>query len=351
MTRFESPMKARKSSTIFAKTGLSFRTAAVWPWTRAASSGTSRSGLMSTWKTLPVRLWCTISTAPISSTRCPSAGSRPVVSVSRTTSRMAGSTSRQRRGCAHELGNDGARHLELAVCVDDEMGPAPLIGIRCLARKDGLEFGLGHARARKRARALDGGRSAYHDHEINTRFPTGLERQWHVDDDEATARGRRALDKVNARLGHRRMHQPFKALQRLCITQHPRSQSLAINLARDRDAWKRRLDRFRPVSGVESAHGVIGVECGDAELGEHAGDGRFPHRDRACQAGNDHCPAPYVAMTSASTSARSAGVTTGRLPNQRAKAGAAWWSSMPSPSATRSPRALAASISGVRKGT
>ena len=48
-------MKARNSSTTLAKTGLSLRTAAVWPWTRAASWGTSRSGLMSVWKTFPVR--------------------------------------------------------------------------------------------------------------------------------------------------------------------------------------------------------------------------------------------------------------------------------------------------------
>src|ERR1700722_5609809 len=231
MTRFESLMKARKSSTIFAKTGLSFRTAAGWPWTRAASSGTSRSGLMSVWKTLPVRLWCTISTAPISSTRCPSAGSRPVVSVSSTISRMARSPSGQRRGRAHELGDDGARHLETTPCVDDEVSPAPFFGIRRLAGKNGLKLGLGHARARQRARALDGGRSADHDHEVNAGFSASLEQQRHVDDNEATARGRGLLDKVSARLGHRRMHQPFKTLQRLCVTQHLRPESIAINLA------------------------------------------------------------------------------------------------------------------------
>ena len=39
---------------MLAKTGLSLRTSAVWPWTRTASWGTSRSGLISVWKALPV---------------------------------------------------------------------------------------------------------------------------------------------------------------------------------------------------------------------------------------------------------------------------------------------------------
>ena len=83
----------------------------------------------------------------------------------------------------------------------------------------------------QRARALDRGRSADHDHEVNAVFPAGLKKQRHVDDNEATARGRGSLDKVSARLGNRGMHQPFKTLQRLCVTQHLRPESIAINLA------------------------------------------------------------------------------------------------------------------------
>ena len=81
------------------------------------------------------------------------------------------------------------------------------------------------------ARALDRGRSADHDHEVNAVFPAGLKKQRHVDDNEATARGRGSFDKVSARLGNRGMHQPFKTLQRLWVTQHLRPESLAINLA------------------------------------------------------------------------------------------------------------------------
>ena len=53
------------------------------------------------------------------------------------------------------------------------------------------------------------------------------------------------------------------------------------------------------------------------------------------------------ARRSASTSARSSAVTSGVLPNQRAKPGAAWCSSMPSPSTATQPRRRAASTSGV----
>ena len=148
------------------------------------------------------------------------------------------------------------------------------------------------------------------------------------------------------------MHKTFEALQRLRVAQHPRSKALAVDLARDHDAWKRRLDRFRPLAGVEVANGVVGVECRDAKLGEHAATVDFPIAIEPVSPTTITAPPRCVAATSASTSARNAGVTTGRLPNQRANAGAAWWSSMPRPSdGAQSARARAASMSGVRNGT
>ena len=92
------------------------------------------------------------------------------------------------------------------------------------------KLGLRHARPGQNARALDRFRRAHHDHQINARFPAGLKQQWHVDDDEPPAGGRRALDKLNARLSDSRMHKTFKAPQRVCVAQHPRSKALAIDL-------------------------------------------------------------------------------------------------------------------------
>src|ERR1700733_4824892 len=116
-----------------------------------------------------------------------------------------------------------------------------LFRIRRLARQNGLKFSLGHAWPPHSADALDRCGRAHYDHQITPRFSAGLEQQRHVDDGETAARSGRALQEANARLGHRRMHEPFKALQRFCVTQPPRSKPLAIDLSFDRDAWKRLL--------------------------------------------------------------------------------------------------------------
>jgi hypothetical protein len=86
-----------------------------------------------------------------------------------------------------------------------------------------------------------------------------------------------------------RMHEPFETPQRLGVAQHLRTKAFPIDLPRDDDARKRRLDRCRSVSGIEVSDGLVGVKCRDAKLSEHASDRRFPHRDRACQSSNDHC--------------------------------------------------------------
>ena len=205
-------------------------------------------------------------------------------------------------------------------------------------------------RAKARARCTEF-RRADDDDEINLRMPAGLNQQRHVDDRHSPALGRSALEEPGPRLGDRRMNQTFEPLQRIRIAQYARSEALAVDFPLDHDARKGGLDRFRVPAGVELSHRVVGVESRDAQLGEHGRDGRFPHRNRARQSNDDHRPSTRVAKTSASTSARNAGVTVGRAPNQRANPGAAWWSNMPSPSAARRPRALAASMSGVRNGT
>src|SRR5208337_5694062 len=110
---------------------------------RTASWGTSRSGLRSVWKTFPVRAWWTISTAPISTTRCPSAGLRPVVSVSSTISRMVVLTP-QPGDRAQELRDLSVRLFEAPARVDDIMGLAALIRITHLARQYAVEFRCGH---------------------------------------------------------------------------------------------------------------------------------------------------------------------------------------------------------------
>src|SRR5208283_762837 len=83
------------------------------------------------------------------------------------------------------------------------------------------------------------------------------------------------------------------------------------------------LFRSRALARVEGANCGVRVEHRRARFGQHRGDGRLPHGDRARQARDDHRPPPYPAATSASTRDRSSPVTSGRRPNQRSKAGAA----------------------------
>ena len=148
------------------------------------------------------------------------------------------------------------------------MSPTPLLRVRRLAGKDGLKLGLGHACSRQSTGALDRFRGAHHDHEIDIRFPAGLEQQRHVHDDQSAAGGLGALEELNARLRHGRMHEPLKTPERLGVSQHLRSKALAIDLSGDDNAWKRRFDRCRPLSGIEVSDGLVGVKCRDAKLSE-----------------------------------------------------------------------------------
>ena len=150
------------------------------------------------------------------------------------------------------------------------MSPTPLLRIRRLAGKDGLKLGLGHARSRQSPRALDRfagalttiTRSTFASPPVSNNNGTSTI-------DQSAAGGLGALEKLSARLRDGRMHEPFKTPQRLGVAQHLRSKAFAIDLSRDDNARKRRLDRCRPLSGVEVSDGLVGVKCRDAKLGEH----------------------------------------------------------------------------------
>ena len=109
------------------KRGLSSSFSSVMPCTAAAPASISRSGFRYSWKCLPVARRLTTSTQPISMMRCPSPGSRPVVSVSSTTclKRLA-----SRRGCYLKHGIDRGIGERIDVLVAFVAGmaldPAPL---------------------------------------------------------------------------------------------------------------------------------------------------------------------------------------------------------------------------------
>src|SRR5690349_1049472 len=142
------------------------------------------------------------------------------------------------------------------------------------------------------------------------------------------------------------MKDAFEPLQRRRIAEDARTQLAAIdaalpigNAGKDRDHSRHRGAPRRQ----EAMDGGVAVVDGYAEPAKHRGGRALAHADRAGEAENDH--------SVASTARRSAGVTSGILPNQAAKAGRAWWSNMPSPSTTTLPRRRAAASSGVSSGT
>ena len=98
--------------------------------------------------------------------------------------------------------------------------------------------------------------------------------------------------------------------------------------------------------GLKPVHRRIRVPDRMTQVAEHGGGGRFPHADAAGQAQ----PVTHARHPQARTAARRSSSTAGRMPNQRSNPGAAWCSSMPSPSTAASPRRRAAARRSVSRG-
>src|SRR5580700_11805819 len=146
------------------------------------------------------------STQPISTTRCPANGSRPVVSVSSTISRMPtlrggpfGPPARpmcRRRAAAipHESPSPSrifmhkpqnvaylrASIVELLRAIHDKVGAPAFLGIRHLLGEKRGELVLGHPRAAEDALALQLGRRRHHDDGVAAPLASGLEQERHV---------------------------------------------------------------------------------------------------------------------------------------------------------------------------
>ena len=97
---------------------------------------------------------------------------------------------------------------------------------------------------------------------------------------------------------------------------------VAIDLAVDRRAGKRRLDRRDRLALVEPMHHRVGIVHRHAGLAEESRRGRLAHADRAGEAEDEHHV--VFARMSASIMARCSGITFGATPNQWVKPGTAW---------------------------
>src|SRR5271166_4212287 len=180
--------------------------------------------------------------APISSTRWPSAGRRPVVSVSNTISRMALLASLQACHGADEMAHLSLGPLGCAARIYDEMRAPTLVFVRELARKKCFKLGCGHTFASQRSRALDFRRRADHDDEVDLAFRPRFKQQGHVHNYKPPARGDGAVGELAARLFHRRMNELLKPFQGVRIVEDALGQFLAVDLPFPQNAGKKFLD-------------------------------------------------------------------------------------------------------------
>src|ERR1700722_270731 len=123
-----------------------------------------------------------ISTQPISTSRSPRSGSRPVVSVSRTISRIkfvpgsgeSGSPLRHLSSLLQDVPDSCAYRLKAIGGIHHEIGAGTLFGVGQLPRENGVELFAGHIVARQDPLALNFRRCRYYHHRINAFLTAGL---------------------------------------------------------------------------------------------------------------------------------------------------------------------------------
>src|SRR5581483_1240975 len=176
----------------------------------------------------------------------------------------------------------------------------------------------------------------------------GFEQERDIDERHFRAGSAGPGEKFAPGLAHQGMHDRFEPHQRLAVADDAGGKELAVDPALFRYTRKNGFDRGRGFSFVKTVHFGVGVKDGHPLLREHFRGGGLPHADGTREPKHDHRLA--LRARSLATSARSSGVTSGRTPNQRSKAGAAWCNNIPSPSTTGLPRARAVFRSSVSSG-
>src|SRR5580692_7709269 len=123
-----------------------------------------------------------ISTQPISTSRSPRSGSRPVVSVSRTISRMgwqterdeSGSTPRHLNSLVQNVPDSRAHRIKAVRRIHYEIRAFALFGVGQLPRQDGVKLFAGHVVARQDSLALNFRGAGDDDHRIDAFLAPGL---------------------------------------------------------------------------------------------------------------------------------------------------------------------------------
>src|SRR5436305_6833050 len=120
---------------------------------------------------------------PISTRRCPSLGSSPVVSVSRTISRISLRSTGPAGNGAQDRTDPSLGMGEAEACFDEKMRPLALLRIGHLLADYCAEFFLRHARPGKDPLSLHSFGSGHERHRIGVSLAAGLENQSDIEDD------------------------------------------------------------------------------------------------------------------------------------------------------------------------
>ena len=206
-----------------------------------------------------------------------------------------------------------------AAGVHNEIGTRALVGVGHLPRQHLLQLLQRHAGTLHDALALSFGRRTDNDDGVDALFAAPLQQQRDLDNGHGGTLRRLAAQKGALGLQHQGMDNGFEALEFAGLRQQRCGELLAIDLASGRGAGKSRLDCRHGGALVELVHLGVGIAHSNAKRTQTRGDGGLAHADGAGEANDQH----QCASMSATSSARSSSVTSGRTPNHLSKPGTA----------------------------
>src|SRR5690348_5408820 len=161
--------------------------------------------------------------------RCPSAGSRPVVSVSTTISRI--SAPGPFCECRHDGFHLFKSMIDTLVGLHHKMRARALIHIRHLAGEYMVEGRFAHARPRQYACPLYVMRCGDDDDRVHIPFTAGFKKQWNIEDDHFRTGGGGLFDKRPLIRRDERMNNRFQPGEGRTVSAELSSETAAIDVA------------------------------------------------------------------------------------------------------------------------
>src|SRR6476469_6631761 len=223
---------------------------------------------------------------PISTRRWPSFGSRPVVSVSRTISRISLRSAGPAGNGAQDPTDPALGVAKAKARFDEKMRAPALLRIGHLLCQYCLKLLLRHARPSEHAPPLHRFWRGNEGNRIGFRLAASLEQQRNVENDDR--RLGMSCEEPVAFFAHQRMHDALEGAQaRFVFEQHFR-EPRAIDRPIFGSAGEGRLDQRGGAAAVEGVHDGVGIVNRHAFGTEHRRSRRLDHADRAGEAECEH---------------------------------------------------------------